>query len=187
MGERMEPVAILMPVAVVALAGFAYAMSRWRQRHHDDYLAMVGASNRAFESAAASLGLTYAPGPVHRHPLLGAIPEFGTAEGVHGGFRLQLRVAHESELTTPVVYRTHLVVRAADARAAFAPGRDEGALAPVGRLVVEAGSITLAAAAPCRKPSMSYQFFLVLDPDELRALAVALLRLAERLRSNPPR
>jgi hypothetical protein len=51
---------------------------------------MVQASDAAMREVAAALNLTFVPGSVYEHPLMGAIPEFGRACGDHRGFTVEL-------------------------------------------------------------------------------------------------
>lgn len=163
-----------------ALVALVVGASRWTSGRQADQGAFVRESDAALRQVAGELGLTFAPGRVMHHPVMGDIAAFGSAQGAHRGFHVTLRVTSDADAEPPVVFRTELTLD-------VPPGATFTA-APVGdlaqrarRLAVEPQRITLEPQAPGRGRSMSYEFFLVTDPAALRALVDALCDLGERV------
>lgn len=167
-------------IGATALVALIVGASRWTFGRQADHGAIVRESDAAFQQVAAELGLTFSPGRVQHHPVMGDIAAFGTAQGAHRGFRVTLRVTSDADAEPPVVFRTELTLDV--------PPGATFTQSPVGdlaqrarRLVVAPDLITFEPKTPSRASSMSYEFFVVTDPAALRALVDALCDLGDRV------
>ncbi|MGC4086648.1 MAG: hypothetical protein QM756_01890 [Polyangiaceae bacterium] len=88
---------LLLVVAMAAVVGIAYGMTRWSLRKYDDLRAMVAESDAAFQRVASALGLRFIAPDGYEHPIVGTIPRFGVAVGTLEGVSVELGVGFDSD------------------------------------------------------------------------------------------
>jgi hypothetical protein len=164
---------------VLGMAALVAGMLWWTFARQGDRTSLVKTSDAALQQVAGALGLAFVPGRSQELPTLGAVANFGTAEGPHRGFHLLVRVAWDPDVSTPVVFRTVLEL-APPVGKTFASG-PLGPLGRQGRLEVEPGALTFAPKTPCLAGSASYQFFVVTDAAVLGAHVDGLCDLGDAL------
>jgi hypothetical protein len=167
-------------IGATALVALVVGASRWTFARQADQGAFVRESDAAFQQVARELGLSFAPGRVTHHPVMGEVAAFGSAQGPHRGFHVTLRVVSDADAEPPVVFRTEITLDVPPG-ATFTQAPAGELAQRARRLVVEPNLITFEPQSPSRGRSMSYEFFVVTDPAALRSLVDALCDLGERV------